>query len=37
MDLSGWTLLTTHGKTVTVSLSGVIKSHGYYVYKRGKQ
>ena len=37
IDLSGWTLSTTHGKTVTVYLSGVIKSHGYYVYKRGKQ
>ena len=31
IDLSGWTLSTTHGKTVTVYLSGVIKSHGYYV------
>jgi len=37
IDLSGWTLSTTHGKTVTVYLSGVIKSHGYYVHKRGKQ
>jgi len=37
IDLSGWTLSTTHGKTVTVYLSGVIKSHGYYVYRRGKQ
>jgi len=37
INLSGWTLSTTRGKTVTVYLSDVIKSHGYHVYKRGKQ
>jgi len=37
INLSGWTLSTTRGKTVTVYLSDVIKSHGYYAYKQGKQ
>lgn len=39
IDISGWTLSTTHGKTVTVYIpqGTVIKAHGYYVYSRGSQ
>ena len=37
IDLSGWTLSSTHGRTVTVILYGVIRAGGYHVYERGEQ
>ena len=37
VDLSGWRLSTTHGETVTVTLSGTIGAKGYYIYERGNQ
>ena len=37
IKLTGWTLETTHGRTVTVTLYGTIEAKGYYVYGRGSQ
>ncbi len=39
VDLSGWKLSTTHGGTVTVTISQgtIILADGYYVYNRGSQ
>ena len=39
VDISGWTLSTTHDTTVTVTIpSGTtIEANGYYVYERGQQ
>lgn len=39
VDIGGWTLSTTHGTTVTVTIpSGTtIEANGYYVYERGQQ
>jgi len=39
VDIGGWTLSTTHGTTLTVTIpSGMtIEANGYYIYERGQQ
>ena len=39
VDISGWTLSTTHGETLTVSIpqGTVIDANSYYVHGRGSQ
>jgi len=39
MELGGWTISTTHGETVTISIPDgtVIDGNGYYVISRGTQ
>jgi hypothetical protein len=39
VDLSGWKLSTTHGGTITATISQgtIILADGYYVYNRGSQ
>jgi len=39
MEINGWTLSTTHGETVTVSIpqGTVIDANSYYTYSRGSQ
>ncbi len=39
IDISSWTLSTTHGETVTVSIPAgtIIEANGYYVFSRGSQ
>ncbi|OYT61119.1 hypothetical protein B6U81_03780 [Thermoplasmatales archaeon ex4484_30] len=36
VNLTGWTLSTTHGETVTVTLYGTINEKGYHVYERSR-
>nr|QNO46122.1 hypothetical protein MFHEKKGA_00015 [Methanosarcinales archaeon ANME-2c ERB4] len=37
VNLDGWKLSTTHGKTVTVTLHETIPANGYFVYTHAKQ
>jgi parallel beta-helix repeat protein len=37
VNLDGWRLSTTHGKTVTVTLHGTIPANGYFVYTHAEQ
>ena len=37
VNLDGWKLSTTHGKTVTVRLHGTIPANGYFVYMHTEQ
>ncbi|MEA3282636.1 MAG: NosD domain-containing protein [Euryarchaeota archaeon] len=37
VNLDGWKLSTTHGKTVTVTLRGTIPANGYFVYTHAEQ
>ena len=37
IDLTGWTLKTTHGRIGSVFLSGTIEAKGYRVFGRGSQ
>ena len=37
VNLDGWKLSTTHGKTVTVTLCGTIPANGYFVYTHTEQ
>ena len=37
VNLDGWRLSTTHGKTVTVTLRGTIPANGYFVYMHTEQ
>jgi len=38
VDIGGWTLSTTHGETVNVTIPGgtVIAAKGYYIYRRAR-
>jgi len=37
VNMDGWKLSTTHGKTVTVALCGTIPANGYFVYTHTEQ